>query len=307
MDTLKKEKSDRDIYIIALQTKLLSANEGLDELQKKNESLHAKNEELHKVIKDISDSYKKKKCESLRLSERIQRQGDEIKKAEQTMRKYRECQFQNMKLREEKDRLQENLDELHKWTDALKTRFDIVEMEKQKTLTSHTEIVADFGSVQDELMTCKEEINEVQLVAAHLRERIRHLEHDRQTYKRQRDGALTARREAILDRDKAFLERDQAIKKYNELKANREAQIEDKILQLKNYDELVARSDVMEEELKQAKIKLREAERELQEVKLKCGLEEKHEETDEDAEVMKRSRFSLISCCSFRGQYLKKF
>lgn len=73
----------------------------------------------------------------------------------------------------------------------------------------------------------------MQLVAADHRERVRHLEHDRQTYKRQREGAFTARREAILDRDKALLERDLAIKKYNELKAGNEAAIEEKILQLK--------------------------------------------------------------------------
>ena len=68
----------------------------------------------------MNESYHKKKCESLRLSERIERQGNEIKKAEQTMRKYRECQFQNLRLREEKERLQEEMDELTKWTEALK-------------------------------------------------------------------------------------------------------------------------------------------------------------------------------------------
>ena len=74
---------------------------------------------------------------------------------------------------------------------------------------------------------------QVQLVAEDLRERIRHLEHDRQSYKRQRDGAFMARREAILDRDKAFLERDQAVKKYNDMKAGNDAAIENKIMQLK--------------------------------------------------------------------------
>ena len=71
------------------------------------------------------------------------------------------------------------------------------------------------------------------MVAADLRDRVRHLEHDRQTYKRQRDGAFMVRREAILDRDKAFLERDQAIKKYEELKTANNTAIENKILQSK--------------------------------------------------------------------------
>jgi predicted nuclease with TOPRIM domain len=70
----------------------------------------------------MNESYHKKKCESMRLSERIERQGNEIKKAEETMRKYRECQFHNMKLRTEKERLQEELDELTKWTETLKVK-----------------------------------------------------------------------------------------------------------------------------------------------------------------------------------------
>ncbi len=42
-----------------------------------------------------------------------------------------------------------------------------------------------------------------------------------------------ARREAILDRDKACLERDQTFKKYNELKAENDTAIENKISQVK--------------------------------------------------------------------------
>ncbi|CAB4023277.1 Hypothetical predicted protein [Paramuricea clavata] len=271
---MRKEISDRDIYIIALQTNLMSSREEIEGLKRRNDNLLVKNDELQKMVKEMNESYHLKKCESLRLSERIERQGNEIKKAEQTMRKYRECQFHNMRLREEKEHVQEELDELTKWTEALKTRYDIVEYEKKKTLSDHTVIMADFGSLQEELMKYREEMNEVQLVAADLREHVRHLEHDRQTYKRQRDGAFAARREAVLDRDKAFIERDQAVKKYKELKAENHTTIEDKILQVKSYDEVVARCDVMEEEVKQAKIKLRKTERELEELKVKCGIED---------------------------------
>ena len=74
----------------------------------------------------MNESFHLKKCESLRLSERIERQGNEIKKAEQIMRKYRESLFHNMRLREEKEHLQEELDELIKWTEALKVRWFIL-------------------------------------------------------------------------------------------------------------------------------------------------------------------------------------
>ena len=42
----------------------------------------------------------------------------------------------------------------------------------------------------------------------------------------------------------------------------------------------MARSDVMEEEVKQVKIKLRQSERELEELKVKCGVEV--EKSDEE-------------------------
>ena len=295
VETLRKEKSDRDIYIIALQTNLMSTKEELEEVRKKNANLQNKNEELHKVIDEVSADYKKKKCESLRLNERILRQGDEIKKAEQARRQIREYQFQNMKLREERDTANEELGELRKWTGALKTSFDIVELEKEKTLTNHSEIIADYGSVQDELMRCKEEMNEVQSLAADLRERVRHLEHDRQAYKKQRDRALAVRRGAVLDRDKAFLERDQAAKKYNELKGDREEKIENSIMQLKCYDEIVARNDVMEDEVEQVKIKLREKERELEEMKLKYGLEDNNGIVQVIMEIIHSQSFVITS------------
>ncbi|XP_028395187.1 caspase recruitment domain-containing protein 9-like [Dendronephthya gigantea] len=282
VDNTRKEISDRDIYIIALQTKLMSSREEIEACKKKNENLLVKNAEFQKMIEEMNESYHKKKCESLRLSERIERQGNEIKKAEQTMRKYRETQFNNMRLREEKEHLQEELDELIKLTEALKTHYDIVEYEKKRTLSNQTEIMADFSSLQEELMKSREEMNEVQLVAADLRDRVRHLEHDRQTYKRQRDGAFMIRREAILDRDKAFLERDQAIKKYEALKTENTTAIENKISQSKSYDEVVARCDVFEEEVKQLKIKLRQTEREFEELKVRCGVVDEKSEDEDD-------------------------
>ncbi|XP_046856522.1 putative uncharacterized protein MYH16 [Xenia sp. Carnegie-2017] len=152
--------------------------------------------------------------------------------------------------------------------------------------------MADYGTLQEELMKCREEMNEVQLNAADLKDRVRHLEQDRQTLKRQRDGAFTARREAILDRDKAFLERDQAFRKCNEIKERQDAAIEEKILQLKNFDEIVARCDVMEEEINHVKMKYRQTLRQLHEMKGKYGIEE-----DQLNEISRDKEQSVISQC----------
>ncbi len=39
-----------------------------------------------------------------------------------------------------------------------------MEYEKKKTLTDHTVIMADYGSMQEELMKGREEINEVRFL-----------------------------------------------------------------------------------------------------------------------------------------------
>jgi hypothetical protein len=39
-----------------------------------------------------------------------------------------------------------------------------VEYEKKKTLSDHTVIMADFGSLQEELMKYREEMNEVMIL-----------------------------------------------------------------------------------------------------------------------------------------------
>ena len=278
MDTLRKEKSDRDIYIIALQTKLMSAKEENTELQKKNANMTTKNEELQKSIEEMRKSYKLKQCESLRLSERIIRQGDELKKAEEITKKYRECQFQNIMLSEENMQLQDEVEELQKSLQALKVRFDIVESEKENTLSNQTNIIEDFSNAQKKLIQCNNELNEAQAIAADLRERVRHLELDNDMYKKQRDAALLARRDAILDRDKANLERIQAQTKYKEIKAKNEAEMENSIVEMKSLDEVVARNDVIEEEMNRVRMKLRETERELEQIKMACFMIEEHDE-----------------------------
>ena len=48
---------------------------------------------------------------------------------------------------------------------------------------------------------------------------------------------------------------------------------------------MVARCDVMEEEVKQAKIKLRKTERELEELKVKCGIEDGVQSEDGEEKV----------------------
>ena len=53
MDKVRKEISDRDIYIIALQTNLMSSREEIDDLKKKYDHLLEKNGELQKMVEEV--------------------------------------------------------------------------------------------------------------------------------------------------------------------------------------------------------------------------------------------------------------
>ena len=50
---MRKEISDRDIYIIALQTNLMSAREEIEVLKKKNDNLLVKNDEFQKMVEEV--------------------------------------------------------------------------------------------------------------------------------------------------------------------------------------------------------------------------------------------------------------
>ena len=57
IDNMRQEISNRDIYIIALQTNLMSAREQIEVLRKKNDSLSAKNDECQKMIDEVAILY----------------------------------------------------------------------------------------------------------------------------------------------------------------------------------------------------------------------------------------------------------
>lgn len=53
IDIMRKEISDRDIYIIALQTNLMSSREEIEGLKKKNDHMLVKNSELQNMINEV--------------------------------------------------------------------------------------------------------------------------------------------------------------------------------------------------------------------------------------------------------------
>ena len=82
------------------------------------------------------------RCQSLKLSECIRLQGDEIQKIDELRKQLRECKYKTIIVTEERDAKFQELKELTKWAEVLKTRFDVVEKEKQSSMEK-TEVVSN--------------------------------------------------------------------------------------------------------------------------------------------------------------------
>lgn len=89
------------------------------------------------------------RCQSLKLSECIRLQGDEIQKIDQLRKELRETKYQNIIIMEERDARIQELDELKKWAEALKTRFDVVERQKNTSIQKTEFVSSNCAVLQD--------------------------------------------------------------------------------------------------------------------------------------------------------------
>ena len=123
-DDLQKGIADRDVYIIALQMKLLTEKEESEKQRCKLDEVEQKNETMAGQLRLVSEDYKEARGHSLRLNEHIQMQVDKIEKMEDVEKQVNQVKFENTLLRDERDKTAEMLKELKKWAEALKARFD---------------------------------------------------------------------------------------------------------------------------------------------------------------------------------------
>ena len=144
-----REMADKTQLIMALQLKLLTTKEEVDELKKKLEGSNQEKTQLLGRFKQISKNYDNQKCESMKLTEKLEPQKDNIQKAEEIKIKFRQIQLTNQNLKAEKNEAAKELEEIKRRTEALKARYDIVEEDRRQTQESHEITVVDFSDLRD--------------------------------------------------------------------------------------------------------------------------------------------------------------
>lgn len=263
-----REMVERTHFIIALQMKLLTAKEEVDELKKKLEEGNEEKNMLLDRFKQISKNYDNQRRESMKLTEKLEHQKDNLQKAEEIKMKFRQIQFSNQKLKAEKDEALKDLEELKRWTEALKARYDIVEEDRKQTQESHEITVADFSDLRDRadeleltLTISVREIND-------LKKRCKDFEQTANTYREQRDLYEKAWKETSEEREQlrkdredaagrlaeVIRSRDQAINRQMEYSRQFEVQLKETTEELRSVRERLYQTELEMEDLRKAKL-----------------------------------------------------
>lgn len=263
-----REMVERTHFIIALQMKLLTTKEEVDELKKKLEESSQEKNQLLDRFKQISLNYDNQRRESMKLTEKLEHQKDNIQKAEEMKMKFRQIQFSNQKLKVEKEEAVKELEELKRWTEALKARYDIVEEDRKQTQESHEITVADFSDLRDRadelelrLTISAREIND-------FKKRCKDSEQTANTYREQRDLYEKAWKDTSAEREQlrkdredtaaqlteVIRSRDEAINRQMEYSRQFEGQLKKTTEELRTVRERLYHTELEMEDLRKAKL-----------------------------------------------------
>ena len=182
--------------------------------------------------------------------------------------KFRQIQFSNQKLKAEKDEAVKELEELKRWTEALKARYDIVEEDRKQTQESHEITVADFSDLRDRadelelrLTISAREMND-------LKKRCKDLEQTTNTYREQRDLYEKAWKDTSAEREQlrkdredtaakltqVICSRDEAINRQMEYSRQFEGQLKKTTEELRTVRERLYHTELEMEDLRKAKL-----------------------------------------------------
>lgn len=263
-----REMVERTHFIIALQMKLLTAKEEVDDLKKKlEETIQEKNQLLNRFTQ-ISKNYDNQRRESMKLTEKLEHQKDNIQRAEEIKVKFRQVQFSNQKLKTERDEALKELEELKCWTEALKARYDIVEEDRKQTQESHEITVADYSDLRDRADELELRLTISAREIDDLKKRCKDFEQTANTYREQRDlyekawKDTSAEREQLRkDREDAagrlaevIRSRDEAINRQMEYSRQFEVQLKKTTEELRTVRERLYQTELEMEDLRKAKL-----------------------------------------------------
>ena len=259
-----REMLERTHFIIALQMKLLTTKEEVDSLRDKLEESNKERDDLLNRFTQISKNYDNQRRESMKLTERLEIQKDNIQRAEELKVKYRQVQFANQKLKGEKEEALKELEELKCWTEALKARYDIVEEDRKQTQESHESTVADYSELRDKADELELRLTISAREIDDLKKRCKDYEQAVNTYREQRDLYEKAWKETSAEREQLRKERDDITCRLTEVIRSRDEAIDRQMEYSRQFEQKMKKKD---EELRGVKERLNHTEMEMEELR----------------------------------------
>lgn len=286
-----REMVERTHFIIALQMKLLTTKEEVDNLKEKLEETMMKKDELLNRFTEISKNYDNQRRESMKLTEKLEIQKDNIQRAEELKVKFRQLQFTNQKLKSEKDEMLRELEELKCWTEALKARYDIVEEDRKQTQETHESTVADYSVLRDKADELELKLTISSRDIEDLKKRCKDFEQTANTYREQRDLYEKAWKETSAEREQLRKERDEATVRLTEVIRNRDEAIKRQMEHSRQFELQFKRTS---EDFQSVRERLYETQMELEELR-KVKLQRNSSDVGENPYVGKENGLHLCT------------
>lgn len=228
-------------FIIQLQMRLLAAHEENETMRQQLNEIRQREDEVLKQLSKVNQEYAIERKETNKLSQQLRSQTEEMKMCETLKMKLREAQFEGAKLRCELQDKENDLNEVQRWTEALKARFDLMVAEKEEMLKSQVTVDSECSRMRDEISDLKIKLNHKERVMEELRQNCKEIEDSSKIYREERDFYSKSMTDSAIEVDqmrKEMEEINQRHKKALESKESSLRQQTEYVRQFENkYDE----------------------------------------------------------------------
>jgi len=261
--------------MLALQGKVILANEQIDNLKKKIAQLSSKNDTLRENIRELTiiNDYERKN--SSRLKRTSSEQTEELK------RELYKMKFQYSILSDEKESLQLELDSFQKWTEVLNSRFDALKQEKSALQGNSENLSNRFQKLHKYIGDLEEKQTWQNFKIERSEHEVNRVKSTLETLRADRDKLLHSLQTVRLARDEAEKENFQLRSNLKTMQVKYEKDIEEQRILSKEFltkhESLLEELAWMEEKVFKAEISLKLA-RQDTELKVKDGKESTSEE-----------------------------
>eukprot|EP00794_Sanderia_malayensis_P009401 gene9401-10389_t len=204
LQELWRDNMERSNVIIALQGRLLVANEEIEELKATNSKLAKKNEDFRGQVRNLTIVYDHERRNSKKLNETMISQTTESDVLRKEILKWK---YDYNCVLEERDMLQNELEDVQKWGEILNARFDIITQEKDELEESSEDLASKYKFLQTYVQKLNAKLklmefsnNRYNIETDRLKGTIESLRKNRNSLNAAREAAILSRNEAIKEK-----------------------------------------------------------------------------------------------------------